>query len=436
MVDKAKRATEIVTFDKFRLHRSDRPEGLLRLHVEYLGDVERLRNEHLLAFLDVASEVAEIETEVTAAADELAATLRSEPIVRVAPELGQKCKRCEFRLSVDDARPNGFRECWGALADAIPHVLDLYRVDLLGGKNRDVVRDMAATGKARLTEIPDGSLQGIAAVRQQLQIQCTRDQREFISKELGQAIAGHSYPLHFIDFEGSRFAIPYHVGMHPYELAAFQWSCHSIPAPGGPVDHAGWLNTDEAFPNFNFARTLRDRVGEGGTVYTWSHYEVDVLREIREQMDDYQAADPSLAAWLDRMITRGNPRVVDLCALAKDHYFHPVMHGSLSIKDVMRAAWHTNEALRVDPAFARYVRFDGQGHLLDPYQALPPFPIGGKEEAITEGTGPMRVYQEMMFGLARDDHALRNAYRRLLLQYCELDTAAMVFIWRHWSLGG
>jgi hypothetical protein len=74
-----------------------------------------------------------------------------------------------------------------------------------------------------------------------------------------------------------------------------------------------------------------------------------------------------------------------------------------------------------------------KGQLLDPYAALPPLPIGDKEEVVTEGTGAMRVYQEMMFGLAKFDTDLRQSYRRLLLQYCELDTAAMVFIWMHWS---
>jgi hypothetical protein len=60
-------------------------------------------------------------------------------------------------------------------------------------------------------------------------------------------------------------------------------------------------------------------------------------------------------------------------------------------------------------------------------------PIGGKDEVVNEGTGAMRVYQEMMFGLAKSNSIIRETYRKLLLQYCELDTAAMVFIWMHWS---
>ena len=434
LIDKAKTATENVTFDKFRLCRPDGSESR-RPQVDYTGDVRRLQTEHVLTFLDVTSEVAELETEVAAAVDKLAATLRPNPILRINPQIGQKCKACEYRLPEEEGRPNGFRECWGTLANAKPHVLDLYRVDLLGGKKRDVVAEMATTGKAHLKDISDACLQGDVAFRQRLQLDGTRDNREIISENLPQILASHSYPLHFIDFEGSRIALPYHIGMHPYELAAFQWSVETIRTADAQVDHAEWLHTDEVFPNFEFARRLRDQIGDQGTVYIWSHFELDVLREIRQQMENSSVNDPDLAGWLDRMTTRGNPRIVDLCALAKDHYFQPVMKGSLSIKYVIRAAWEKNSSLRGSPLFAKYVKLDEDGSLLDPYAALPPLPIGEKEEVIRDGTGAMRLYQEMMFGMARADAALRQSYRTLLLQYCELDTKAMVFIWMHWLSG-
>ncbi len=433
LVDKAKQATENVTFDKFRLHRI---EGHLRPKVDYLGDVERLQNDHVLAFLDVASEVEELATEVTAAADELATTILSDPIARMGPEIGQKCKGCEYRLSGKDIKPNGYRECWGELADTEPHVLDLFRMDLLGGKKRDIVAEMATAGKAGMGDLPDDCLQGAVAARQKVQIDFTKEQREFKSEDLHQILASHPYPLHFIDFEGSRIGIPYHAGMHSYEQASFQWSCHTSRALGAEVTHHEWINADEVFPSFEFARTLRDQVQDEGTVYVWSQYEVDALREIRRQMQKYAANDADLAGWLDHITADKNPRIVDLCAVAKDHYFHPVMKGSLSIKYAVRAAWGENENLRANPLFAKYVKYDKHGRLLDPYMALPPLPIGEKEEVVREGTGAMRVYQEMMFGAAKDNPDLRKTYRQLLLRYCELDTLAMVFLWMHWRAQG
>ena len=132
-------------------------------------------------------------------------------------------------------------------------------------------------------------------------------------------------------------------------------------------------------------------------------------------MNDYKENDPSLATWLESMIAEKNPRIVDLCAVAKDNYFHPVMNGSLSIKYAVRAAWAENKELREKVLFAKYVKSDADGRMLDPYMSLPPLPIGEKEEVVREGTGAMRVYQEMMFGLAKDNPALRETYRRLLL---------------------
>lgn len=435
LVDKAKKATENATFAKFRLRTADNPENHVRPKVDYLGDINHLQDEHVLAFLDVKAEVDELQVEVTAAVDELASTLQSNPILRIAPKIGQKCKGCEYRVLGEAGLQNGFRECWGALADAEPHVLDLYRVDSLGGKKRDEVAEMTAAGKAHLHEVADSSLQGAYAPRQRLQIDFTRDNREFISDELRQILTNHPYPLHFIDFEGSRIAIPYYEGMRSYELAAFQWSCVTIHAFGGQVDHTEWLNADDVFPNFEFARRLRDQIGDNGTVYIWSHFEVDVLKEVRRQIIDYNMNDPDLAAWLDRMTVKGNPRIVDLCTLAKDHYFHPLMKSSLSIKEVLLATWSANASLRANTVFTKYVKYDEHGRLLAPYAALPPLPIAEKEEVVREGTGAMRVYQEMMFGLAKGNAALRASYRALLLQYCELDTRAMVFIWMHWSSG-
>ena len=50
-----------------------------------------------------------------------------------------------------------------------------------------------------------------------------------------------------------------------------------------------------------------------------------------------------------------------------------------------------------------------------------------------EGTGARRACQEMMYGVSAGDPEARQNYRRLLLPYCRLDTAAMVMIWRHWT---
>jgi hypothetical protein len=52
---------------------------------------------------------------------------------------------------------------------------------------------------------------------------------------------------------------------------------------------------------------------------------------------------------------------------------------------------------------------------------------------VTDGVGAMRAYQDMLFGLNRDNPEIRDSMRDSLLRYCELDTAAMVMIWKYWK---
>lgn len=433
VVDKSRAASANTVFDQFEL--SSAAGNRWRPQVEYRGDAAALRNEHLLAIIDVSSEVAELQDEIVAVIVPLARSLQGKTPQRIAPQIGKKCKNCEYRWPSNPPAKSGFAECWGALAQPNPHVLDLYRVDSLGGRKSDLVAQMAGQGRSALADVAPAQLSGAFAPRQKIQLRHSSSGSEYFAPALKRALAKHAYPLHFIDFEGSRLAIPYHARMRPYEQAAFQWSCHSLRTSAAALEHAQWLNTEDAFPNFAFAKSLKQRIGDAGTVYIWSPYEITVLKEIRRQMDDYGCEDTALADWLERITAKDNPRVVDLCDVARSSYFHPSMKGSVSIKQVLPAVWQADAAIRARAEFARYLSRDAQGQLQDPYASLPKLPIGAEEEAVTEGTGAMRVYQEMMFGRGRHDVALRANYRRLLLQYCELDTAAMVMIWLHWIRG-
>jgi hypothetical protein len=129
--------------------------------------------------------------------------------------------------------------------------------------------------------------------------------------------------------------------------------------------------------------------------------------------------------------------MVDMCELAKGGYFHPKMKGKLSLKYVLPAVWEDDEALHTNPAFTKYYRRSPGGMVANPYDTLPALPFGNPdeeetEEVVTEGAGAMRAYQEMLYGVSRHNEALKEQWRRLLLQYCELDTAAMVMVWAHW----
>jgi hypothetical protein len=122
--------------------------------------------------------------------------------------------------------------------------------------------------------------------------------KEFINPELWRTLDSCKYPLHFVDFEASRTAVPYHLGMRPYEQVAFQWSCHTIPALGEDLIHREWINVDEAYPNFEFARSLKEVIAREGTVFVWSSFEKSTLTDVRDQLVRYEIKDQPLFDWL------------------------------------------------------------------------------------------------------------------------------------------
>jgi hypothetical protein len=439
LVDKAKTCGIETIFQKFQL--ASKPvtgteSRFWRPDVTFTGDVEALRRQPLLEVVDVTDEVAELMPEVRAAAAEFTATLSSGIPQRSVPPLGVRCKTCEYRVDGDGR--NGFKECWGKLANPEPHLLDLYRVDLLGRSGETAAR-FIEEGRCSLLDVSEGDLRGATGQRQKIQLEWTRKNSEFIDAKLPAILTKCAYPLHFIDFETSRLAVPYHAGMRPYEQVAFQWSCHTIGEPDGALAHTEWINTEDSYPNFEFARSLRDILGRGGTIFIWSPFERTALRDIRGQLIKYREQDRELADWLDAITADGGP-LVDLCQLAREHYFHPRMKGKLSLKYVLPAVWESDHGLHTRPAFAKYYRRGADGAILNPYDTLPTLPFGNPEEdeatdqVVREGSGAMRAYQEMLYGLRRNDDATKEQWGRLLLQYCELDTAAMVMAWTHWSM--
>ena len=102
---------------------------------------------------------------------------------------------------------------------------------------------------------------------------------------------------------------------------------------------------------------------------------------------------------------------------------------------MLPAVWVASKTLCETKDLAEYVARDDKGNLLSPYDTLPPIEFGDDEITVQEGIGPILAYQEMMFGAGRSEAKVKQGCAELLLQYCRLDTAAMVMIWRHWCEG-
>lgn len=487
LVNKEAPARTCETLTRFQLTPrpgDDRERPRARPEVSYLGDIRELVSSQLLVLREVTELTDRLLPRVRTRARELAALLqpdRSATWVRPSlPDVFRLCRKCEYRLAGEQAAAagerHGFQRCWGERAATPHHLLDLSRVSKLGSAAAaGPVEALLARGGSSFLELEEGDLgnEGAYRDRRLLQWLHSRDGgREHLPEGLRRELRAHhlepGFPLHFLDFEACSVVLPHHAGLRPYERVAFQFSCHTLR--GGedervplPADrHRAWLNTGQEFPNFQFVRALRDVLGETGTVYVWSSFEASTLAGVLRQLHAGLEADPegtaklagvadgrevdALIRWLERLLgpeqeikpgkyRRESTRIRDLYVLCERHYFHPEMAGSTSIKAVLPAIWRNQPHIHDHPWFAEYRRAGETGPPADPYATLPPLPLGGdgeEEGLVNEGTGAIRVYQELVF--RRDlPEAFRANRQRLLEQYCKLDTAAMLMIWKHWS---
>jgi hypothetical protein len=89
--------------------------------------------------------------------------------------------------------------------------------------------------------------------------------------------------------------------------------------------------------------------------------------------------------------------------------------------------WGSSAELRAHPWFASCAGIS-ETPPCDPYKTLPALPVDDKQTTVSEGRGAIRAYQAILHGPPQD----RPAWRNLLLQYCHLDTLAMVIVWEYW----
>ncbi|MCU0622791.1 MAG: DUF2779 domain-containing protein, partial [Gemmatimonadaceae bacterium] len=333
VVDTAKRTTIDRLWAQFDMRRGpEDASGRRPLTVTFTGDPVAAREDDFLTKLDADEEARELLPRIAEEAKALAALLPETGPVRQQRPIDWSCAHCEFSRTGEDGR-NGFAECWGPLADPRPEIFDLFSFGTVKVDGERVADRLIADGRVTLDDVDpawlvkrDGTV-GAVNQRQLMQLEHQRARRVYVAESLGPSIRAWTYPLHFIDFETSALAVPYHADMAPYELVAFQWSCHTIEAPGAAPRHREWLNVTDAWPSAEFARTLREVVGDQGTPLMWSTHERTVLRKIGEQLARYGHDDASLIDWCARMGDQETGRLVDMHALCRGGYFHPAMKG-------------------------------------------------------------------------------------------------------------
>lgn len=259
--------------------------------------------------------------------------------------------------------------CWKNLPEY--SIYDLNRIS-----EKKLVQLLDSNASA-ITDIP---LEGFPLTeKQENQLTAAVTDKPMINKEAIKAeLSGLEYPLYFLDYETFFPAIPLFDGYKPYQQMTFQYSLHVVEAEGEKAKHFEFLQKEYADPLPALPESLRANIGDTGTMIVWNKtFEVLRNKEMGEMHPEYAPFFESL-----------NSRVYDLMDIfTKQYYVHPAFKGSTSIKKVL--------------------------------PVLVP-ELSHSDLEISEGATASIKWFEMV-SQNKDDGLYEN-----LLEYCELDTLAMV----------
>lgn len=199
-----------------------------------------------------------------------------------------------------------------------------------------------------------------------------------------------TYPLYFLDYETMMSAVPYFDGTKPHQQIPFQYSLHVLDKPGGELTHLEYLHRDNTNPAEGVAKSLTNHIGKEGTVLTW-----------------YQSFESGCNKLLGLMVPESwsffhniNERIDDLILpFSNGWYVHQDFCGSASIKKVL-------------PALIPELSYKNLG--------------------IQEGGAAQRLWMEAVLDGKRSDQ--KEKILDDLVEYCTLDTLAMVRIYEHLQL--
>lgn len=240
-----------------------------------------------------------------------------------------------------------------------------------------LVRRLADAGYEDLRDVP---LELVPKGKHQRMLRAIKKGKAIVEPELRRRLADLPYPRRYLDFEAIEFIVPRWLGTRPFEHIPFQWSCHVEKAAGGVVAR-GFLDVGGDDPRRDLATSLVKACGRRGPILVYGSYESKCLASLARQL-------PDLAGALDGI----RARLVDLLPLMQNHYYHPHMGRSWSLKSVL-------------PTVVPSLDYGDLGDVADGVAAQDAY-----LEAIDPATTPAR----------------RRELKAALTRYCERDTWGLV----------
>lgn len=270
----------------------------------------------------------------------------------------------------------------GRDALAPEHVLTLHR----GGR---FARELYARGVTSILEIEPGEL---AHDRQRIQQCALRTGQPHVDYDALRAFLDtFEGPVRYLDFEAINQPVPSYTGTKPWEHIPFLYSIHT-EAHGDKTDtdrslaHSTYLCRADRDDRHGLATRLLADLGERGSIIVYSAaFERAVMVRLGQWFPEHAAAFEHAAS-----------RVVDLLApFDQFAYYNAEQRGKVSLKNVLPAL--------TDASYAKL--------------------------AVQDGLTANQAFRYLQKNPSLDDEE-RVAIERELIEYCAMDTMAMVLIVR------
>jgi hypothetical protein len=217
-----------------------------------------------------------------------------------------------------------------------------------------------------------------------IQLEAYRSGESLIDKDaIENFLADLNYPLFFMDFETFQSAIPLYDYSKPYQQIPFQYSIYLKDKQDGELKHFEFLAEAGEDPRIKFIEgLLNDTKGKGDIVVYNKSFEITRLKEIARDFPQYQDE-------IEKLVLRIKDLMIPF---QRKYYYAPEMKGSYSIKAVL-------------PALVPELSYD--------------------ELEINEGGLASITFESLQ---EETDMMIIAERREQLLEYCKLDTLAMVKI--------
>lgn len=221
--------------------------------------------------------------------------------------------------------------------------------------------------------------------RQKIQLECLLNKSTLFDKAAIKAFLDDLwYPLAFLDFETTCFTpIPLFDNTRPYQQVPFQFSLHIQDSPSADLRHIEFLAPPVGNPQELFLKALLKAIPENACIVSWNApFEGRIMKELAATFPDKKDA-------LQKLIDN---RIDLMAPYRSKQIYHWQFDGSYSIKAVLPAL-------------------------------LPEFSYDDLE--IGDGTTAANAWLNMR---TIDDDLDFEKVKKSLLEYCRMDTLAMVKI--------